>query len=446
VLWGLAGATNPVVAAQGAWGVLAPLVAQRRWRSIALTTASALVSVCASYGYAFAAKARETQTLAWSAPTTARELRDLILARDFAQNVSLGVAGWLSNALAFSWDLARSGAGLFVLAGLLGLGLRRDGRRDPWLGALAFSTLVGVAMVAANARYRADNPDYGGYVLVSCALATAGVLRALATSPRTAQLAGAFGLAALGLWSALAHGRPAGSVRALAQRALDAAPPRAIEVLESDHLLFAVLYLQTVEGVRTDVTVLNPGWASSSWAWRWALARDAALRVDLRPGVGRERRLALALRERAPARAVLAERLTWLSQADAGRAGPRPFCPRGLLWSTREGCDERARSTADAVAFLRAAGAQARASRARWDERVLLYSAASLGDGARAVGCAGVAARVYAGALDAPAPSIARGCGTPADPSADALDLLDLRADDLRARLARATALAARTP
>jgi hypothetical protein len=438
-LWGLAGATNPVLAAQGAWAILAPLLRARRWLAALSVSVGAVSTTLATYAYAFAARAREEQTLVWDAPRDARSLWRLLSARDFAANVSLTATTWLSNALWFLWDLTRAGVTPLLALGLWGLARKDEHGRHPWLGGLLFSWVVGVAMVAANAPYRGENPDYGGYVLISCALASAGcarLLRALdGERPRAANLV-ALSLLATGALLALRDGRSSHGTRAIATRALEAAPQRAIAVLSSDHLLFSALYLQGVEGLRRDVVVLNPGWASSRWAWRWAQARDPSLLVDLSPGRSRERRLALSLERRADGRAVVAEDTALLALAGGGES-----CPRALLWSSREGCDPSTRSTVETVRWIRDGAARARAERSRWDQRLYWSTALVFGQSARSLGCAGIAARAFAAALGQETPLV-RACGgrpMPARP----VDLLTVSEDTVREELDRTRPLAA---
>lgn len=407
-LWGAAGATNPVLAAQVSWAVLGPLVRARRWRSAIALGVGAVTLTLGAYAYAFAARARETQTLVWSAPSDLRTLRALLTAKDFSSNVSLGAATWLSNALWFVADLFRTGVGVLLAIGLYGLARKDErGERDPWLGSLVFASGVGVAMVAANVVYRANNPDYGGYVLVACAIAAAGVARIVSRTDlrhtKGSVAIALLALAAIGL--AWARGRSSHGTRALAQRALEAAPPRAIAVLQSDHLLFAALYLQGVERVREDVIVLNPGWASSRWAWRWAQARDPSLRVDLSPGRTREQRLASALQQRSPGRAVIAENLSLLSLAGGGGS-----CPRGFVWSTHEGCDSSTRSTVETVRWIRDQAQRAALARSPWDQRLLWNTGLSMGYDARSLGCAGLAVRLFTASLGQEPPAM-RACG-----------------------------------
>jgi hypothetical protein len=416
VLWGLAGATNPVIAAQSAWAMLAPLIRARRIVAALALGAGAVATTFASYAYTLSARTREAQTLVWSAPRRASDLVSLVFARDFSANVRVGPLAFARNGASFAWDLVTSGVALLIVVGALGFA-RRDPRtreRDPWLGALVWATLVGVAMVASNVVYAGNNPDYGGYVLAPATLALSGVGGLLLGAPKLVRRVGAAALATIGVLLALASGRSARVTRALAERALDAAPARALMVLESDHLLFSTLYLQRVEGRRRDLVILNPGWASSSWAWTWVKAQDPSLVVDLAPGRGRERRLATALASRGPSRAVVAETPSTLALAGGGG-----LCPRAFLWSSREGCGAETRSTVETQRFLRALAQRARASEGarsltiQWDRRLVLFTGATLGAASHSLACAGIAARTYAAALGQEPPSwVSRPCSS----------------------------------
>jgi len=436
MLWGLAGASNPVMAAQAAWGVLAPIVRARRWGAAMLVSFGAVAAALASYAYAFAARARETQTLVWSAPSDLRGLWALLTARDFVHNVSPSAATWLSNALWFVGDLLRSGVGIAVALALFGLAKKQDDERDPWLGALVFSTLVGVAMVAANVPYRAANPDYGGYVLISCALSAAGIARLVGAAGERAKRATTAAMIAAGALLAMIDGRSSRGTRAIATRAIEGAPRRAIVVLSSDHLLFPMLYLQGVEGLRPDVTVLNAGWASSRWAWRWARAKDPSLAVDLEPGRSREERLRFTLRQRSAGRAVVSEELGLLALGADGE-----LCPRGVLWSSSEGCDASTRSTAATVQWIRDGAQAARAARSIEDERLFLYTAMAMGRAAKGLGCAGLAVRVLSAALGEPTPTV-RACSARAE-RPEPVDILTVSERTTREELERTRPLLA---
>lgn len=416
ILWGLSGASNPVIAAQSAWALLAPLARAKRWIAALALGFGAVAVALSSYAYTLAARTRETQTLVWSAPRSASELVAIVTARDFSGNVSAGPSVVLRNAASFVWDSTRSGAFVLLVVGAIGLA-RRDRTtraRDPWLGALAWAAGIGVAMVASNIGYRSDNPDFGGYLLAPAMIALLGVARLVVCSAATVRRVATATLAVLGISLAIASGRSSKVTRALAERALDAAPARSLMLLESDHLLFATLYVQQVEGRRRDVIVLNPGWASSSWAWAWAKARDPSLSVSLAPGLGRERRLAMALASRGQGRAVLAETPRMLALAGGGS-----LCPRAFLWSTREGCGAETRSTVETQRFLRAlarAASEREGSRSltiHWDRRLVLYTGATFGAASHELGCAGVAARTYAASLGEEPPSwVPRACAT----------------------------------
>lgn len=401
-LLGCAAATNPVLAVQGTGALW--LLAQKQGsskdkvRALLGASFSALAVFALCYGYAFAATARETQTLVWSAPTDFRSLMTVLMARDFAQNISLSFTSVVSNVLSYGLSLTLSGCGLWLAVGMVGL-LRKDAdqKRDPWWPAALIALVVGVLMVAANGQYRENNPDYGGYLLVACGLCTKGVLRLFLSYDLSKRISTGILLAVLTLtvgatWH---HGRSAGVVRALATRVLEQAPPRAMAVVGADHLLFPLLYLQRVEHRRTDVTVLNPGWASSRWAWKWAMAMDPSLVVQLQPGIGREARLTGVLQQRAN-RAVIAELPSALTPL---REPGNSICPRGIFWSTQEGCDASTRSTRATVEWLQSLRTLSDQRRDRWGQRFVRHTAVQFGDGLRVVGCSGVAVRVYAAGL-----------------------------------------------
>jgi hypothetical protein len=186
-----------------------------------------------------------------------------------------------------------------------------------------------------------------------------------------------------------------------------------------------------VEHVREDVTILNAGWASSSWAWRWAMARDARLVVDLTPGLGGATRLSRVLRARGAGRAVQSEELSVLALATRGEV-----CPRGVGWSSPEGCAPGGAGSDAARAVLRREAA--RAARGSWDERLVLYTAGELANDALALGCPGLAARYLAAGLDAavPAWAQARACDGRGVSPAGGPDVLTVSRGDLARALA----------
>jgi hypothetical protein len=428
LLLGLATVTNPVIAVQGV-GALAVLA---RGPGAVGRAALGAVAGLAVYGYAFAVAGREDTTLVWGAPTDAVSFMAMLTARDFRQNVSLTVGTLAGNLLRLAGDLARGGALPYLVLGAAGLALPARGGRARGKLALAFAWALatGALMLAANVPYRPANPDYGGYLLVPLGLAAVGASR-LALLARGRQ--GVLGLALavlcalLALPGAVARGRPSGATRVLATEALASLPPRALAVIGSDHLLFPVLYLQQVEGLRRDVVVLNPGWASSSWAWRYAQARDPSLVVDLTPGRGAGARLVGALRAREPGRAVAAESLALLQAA-----APGTVCPRGVLWVSSEGCAGASRPWVERVTRVLATEAR-RAPPASWDLRVVRFTGRALGDGALSLGCPGLAARGYAAALDVVLPAWAPGrlCDGRRIPPPPPADLLEIDAADL---------------
>jgi hypothetical protein len=393
VLLGLSACANPVVAMQGS-GALFLAARGGRWTAIARIVAGGLLGL-APYVYVMSVAGREGDAIVWGAPHDLHGWIALLTARDFQRNVSVSVGAWFVHVGRAIGHFTLMGVVPFVAVGALGLFSRdREGRRrsDEAI-ALAIALAVGLALIAANAPFLARNPDYGGYLLVPVALATLGIarwIRVRAGRDEPVVIAACLAVAVAAFGSLRA--RPSGAVRALATSTLAAAPPHALLVLESDHLLFPVLYLQQVESVRRDVTVLNPGWSRSRWAWRFVQAHDPALRVDLTPGLGGDARLVTTISSRAAGRAVLAESLAVLRAS-----APGPVCPRGVTFSSVEGCGSSRASIAETLTMLRAIRQRSRPG--GWERPVLNATAESFASGALALGCPSLADAVLASAL-----------------------------------------------
>lgn len=462
VLLGLAACVNPVMAAQGGGALVVACRGDWRGRlAVSLRMALGAVAGLAPYAYVFLARTRETGTLVWGAPHDAHGWVRLLSAADFRRNISVSPGEFVTHALRFAWDLTARGTMPLVLAGAVASLVWAPSRRRAFadLAALAVALGAGMLMIAANTPYLSNNPDYGGYVLVPVALALAAIAQAVAVesgdrtqsrpaepameAPQRGRTRSSVRLSAHGSLAAnfvamgattlaLARGRPSGAIRALATEALVAAPRGAIVVLASDHLLFPALYLQGVEGLRRDVTVLNPGWASARWAWAWARERDPSLAVDLTPGLGGAARLDGVLRSRERGRAVLAEAPSVLRSV-----APGAVCVRGVLWSSAEGCVGTRRWLERTRALLAREAGRAR-NDSGWDARVVYFTARALGDDAARLGCGRVAGALYrAGLGRVDGPAITTQCDGVVHGPPAAVSLLDVRQISLDEAIAR---------
>lgn len=438
LLLGLALATNPWVATQGAGA--AYLAARERGRMRTATIARLTAGVFAGllvYGYAWAVAPRETTTIVWGAPDNASSFVAMLTAHAAVQNFTLS---WLLDIPHLVWDMARNGMLTYVALGAWGLADRfgstgetatfdERAQRSALLIPLGIALVIGVLTAAASAPYRAANPDTGGAFLVPVFIACAGVAR-LAASVRGLSVAAALVAltAVLAVPATVARGLPGHAARALATDVLEHAPRRAIAVLRSEHLLFPALYLQRVEGMRPDVTILNPAWSGSEWAWHYASAHDGALRlVDARGANSGFPDLLRTLRARGHGRAVLAEWIGFLHQL-----GPE-VCARGLVWTSIEGCDGADGQTDRSIALVHALTSHV--SPRSWDARLAMFTARSQGDQALTIGCRGLALRYYSAGL--------RDAVQPAVPSCDGrratleppVDVLEITLDDVQRAL-----------
>ncbi|MEZ4339309.1 MAG: hypothetical protein R3B82_22025 [Sandaracinaceae bacterium] len=271
------------------------------------------------------------------APTDLDALGAVPPGADYRHNQGIDLGGLLDHLGALSsWGIQQGVLPLALVGGaaFFGLGHRREriGWAFPIAGALT------VAFVAANVVFHPDVPDYRGYFLGPLWLAGAGVVaiveRLLARGGRFRGYAAAVTLLPLAAlapsWQHLGQVRDDPSLaRIAAEAALDEAPDGAVLLVESDHLVAPLLYLQEVEARRADVVVIALGLASSRWYWDHVYARhpDLAPFPLVAPGDDRASRLRRFFAAQ-PERRVLVE-----SSALAFGVGRLPCGVGALIWT-----------------------------------------------------------------------------------------------------------------
>ncbi len=140
--------------------------------------------------------------------------------------------------------------------------------------------VLGLVVIGRLRNYAPDIPDFMGYLLPATWLAGAGLAAAAMRAHRTLDMSHrrAFVVAAIAAWllanaflppSLPTRARSGNRLaRSIASSHLMDAPEGAILLAGSDHVVFPLLYLHEVEGLRPDVVVLPWGFANSSWYWR----------------------------------------------------------------------------------------------------------------------------------------------------------------------------------
>jgi hypothetical protein len=278
VALGLSASANPLIAAC-AGAAVAPGILERiarrqlPARSLAWAVLGGAIGLL-PYAYVPLVAGRD-DVMIWGAPRDARSLWSYVSLQDYAHNHELTAGLWLEHMGA--WLLFALERGLLPLLALGLLGSFMFAGRTP-LGRVAVPALLFllVGKVAFNVVWNLDVPDYNGYVAAALWVCAAGacafVAHARAVGRRLAAYALAFVLAVASLAVApgvLARTRHHDRVaRALAERVLQEAPPRAIVIAFADHFAGSLFYLQESERQRPDVVVLAWGLASSSWHWQ----------------------------------------------------------------------------------------------------------------------------------------------------------------------------------
>lgn len=275
-LWaGLAATMHPVAGLCAALAGLVAVVVLRprplRRPRVWILAASALV-VGALPLALIVARCRGDLEPCWEVKMTGAAFLRYVTGATFRQNVQTGGAAFAAAPEALRFVLARSGllAPLVLLIGA-GVALRRGRARS----ALSLLAAIGVSFgLVLIAPFHADNPDLQGYMLPALALTFAAApvcaLWALGPLGKTPPvvLAVATAVAAVALGDGAASLRPraylAGDVGA---RALAEPAPKALAVVGSDAIFFAMQYGQLVEGQRPDLGLMATGLSSSSRQW-----------------------------------------------------------------------------------------------------------------------------------------------------------------------------------
>ncbi len=342
---GLSASSNPVIATTAGLALLPALVRALGRRRLGALDVAWLVGGgllgLLPFAYLPLVAAR-AQVFVWGAPTGGAALGRYLTGADFAHHQGITAAqmadnlwrwlGWawahqllplLSVGLVASWPLGR-GAGLGRGFGALALG-------------------GGLLMILQNVIFWPSIPDYQGYLALSVgvlgAAALAGLVRLAASGGRRRWLAAALGLALLPP-VALAPPTPLERTRhrdrlarTLAAGALRTAPHRAVLIVDSDHWVFPLLYLQHAEGLRRDVVLLPVGLSGASWYWEQLFGSHGDLRrFDLR-GPGRRAGRIRRFLEANPGRPVLYEHFGL-----ALALGRRPGCAGAWLVAGGSAC------------------------------------------------------------------------------------------------------------
>lgn len=339
---GLAASANPVIATVAL--VCSLVVATIPRASVPRAVGRGLVGLLFGllpYAYLGVAAMR-THAFVWGGLASTDELTHYLLGKDYGGNLGVDMATRVSHVRELVVHLAgeRTCAALLVTA-MLGLGAlaMRSGRA-------AVAVILGFSLplvfVASNRVFAVDVPDYLGYLGFGFTLLALPVAAAIDAAQRHSKVSSLLVVALVGA-ALLAPPFVVGRSRAsddvterLAREVLDESPHRSIVVLESDHLVAPILYLQRVERVRPDVVVVIRGLMASSWYIRMLHAQHPSLRdFAIRGRGGRDARIRRLVDANRP-RTVRVEHL------GIATALGLVACPSGIAFAVRDRCDAEA--------------------------------------------------------------------------------------------------------
>lgn len=340
---GLAGSAN-IVCATGVAIALTP-----RWliglfrkelplASIGSALGGALFGLL-PYGYVFAVAGR-TDVFVWGAPTNLEAIQHYFTGADFAGKGVQSWTEWVDHVgELLRWSMSNGLLGVWV-AGFAGYALFA---RKRGLGRFFYNVtwLFFVGFVARNGVFAVDVLDYLGYLAVPTWLAASGTALFVAYLAKRNAWGAAAAISAIIILLLVAAPGPQARTRhrdsfteEAARNALAAAPDNAILIVENDHWVAPMLYVQERQLIRPDVVVLAYGLASSEWYWNFVYRRHPGLQlIELRGPGGRAGRIQRFLRENRD-RPVQVERVSI-----AARLGLR-VCPSDWMLDSRRRCPE----------------------------------------------------------------------------------------------------------
>ncbi len=308
VMSGLLACVNPVFALGAALTVglyALPMLGRSTPAAVVSAACGAAIGLL-PYLYVYAVH-DATDRMVWGELSSWVGVRAYLTGADYAHTahgawteVPAHIAQWLL------WLTLEGGAVVLVLAtfGWASTMLR------PHLLVLVLPALTGAAFVFTyGTAFHPEIPDYNGYLAPAFWVGACGLAVVLSRLAHPPLWAGAVLLATLCLSQRPVWERTRADLdapRALATAWLESAPPDAVLLVESDHLVFPLMYVQEAEGKRPDVVVFNIGFGASSWFFRHLYRRHPDLpRIELRAPDTRTRVARLIA---GTTRAVIAER------------------------------------------------------------------------------------------------------------------------------------------
>ncbi|MEM7136909.1 MAG: DUF2723 domain-containing protein [Myxococcota bacterium] len=348
---GLSASANPVCAVGAALGVAPILIvrtAKRKiWPRQLLGLVVGGVSGLLPYSYVFAVASRE-DALVWGQPVDTMSVRRYFTAADFTPKQVDSIDAWWGHVIDLgAWSL-HNAAFAVVIAGLVGFLIFA---RPSALGASLLAITLGffTGFLARNGVFAPDVLDYLGYLALPMWISAAGVALLVA---RVAVDRPGPAWVLVGLIASLAIVVPPGAfertrqrdayTEELAYQSLLAAPDNAILLVERDHWVGAIWYLQEQLGLRSDVVSIAYGLTGSSWYWNHVYRQHPDLfAFEVRGEGGNPGRVERFLNAN-PSRPVQVERV------ELAEALSLSTCPANWLLDVTTACE----ASADAPAIV----------------------------------------------------------------------------------------------
>lgn len=332
-LVGLLLGVNPIFAIASALGAglfgAPSLVRGKRLIPATLAAAGSGLAV-ALLGYLYVFAVRDAgDRMVWGPLQTGADWLAYLGGRDYGHTEHAAWGAVPAHALDWLSWLAGQGALPVVVVGLLGWALAPATRRGAVL--VGAPVLAGIAFSFTYGVFFPEVPDYNGYLMPAMWLAVVGLGVLASRTHLAVALVALLATVAVGerpIWDRSRAGIDL--PRRLSEGLLDALPERAVLIVQSDHLVFPLMYLQGVERRRPDVVIINAGFAASSWFWGMLYRQHPDLPAISLAAPSTAQRLHRFVR--AAGRPVFAESIAWAGHLEA------PPCARGAVFGLGSAC------------------------------------------------------------------------------------------------------------
>ena len=242
-----------------------------------------------------------SQAFIWGDFSSLQGVIDYLTGADYRGNQQN--AWHLIGLHALEWVFWLFEQGVLIWMIFAGIGILRFSVVKPHLYLNLPILMIGLIFPFLYHQYSPEIPDFEGYMIIPFLLSLLGIWSLLELGATQSTRIICIVILAFSIIIGASPPYQRGRMNhvlpiELAQNWLNQLPPNSVLLIESDHLIFPLMYVQEVLKIRTDILVFNVGFQKSSWYWKWLRQKDPQLPVVEYTGSQRVKVLVYALANR----------------------------------------------------------------------------------------------------------------------------------------------------